>query len=324
MGAAACGGGDEPPPKVASQASVQAPMTDTSEPSSPAAPAGNAAPRIVDVRFEPERPTVADSVRAVVETADAEGDPVWLRYVWEIAGASIDGKSREISLQGAAKGARIDVTVVANDGKNESNPRSASTVIRNAPPRLERVEIEPGSEIVAGRPIVARPDARDADGDAIRFRYRWTVNGRQVSEEGAALSTEDLGRGDTVQVEIVASDASDDSEPLTSPKLTIVNAPPRILSLPVEPSHDGTFRYRVSAEDPDGDVDLQFHLEQAPDGMRIDALTGAITWAPSSDQLGTHTVSVVVDDLQGGRTRRTFEVTVGGPADAAPPAARAP
>ena len=56
--------------------------------------------------------------------------------------------------------------------------------------------------------------------------------------------------------------------------------------------------------------------------VRIDAPTGAITWVPSPDQVGVHTVAVVVDDLQGGRTRRTFNLRVGAPGDA-PPAAPA-
>ena len=80
----------------------------------------------------------------------------------------------------------------------------------------------------------------------------------------------------------------------------------------------------MSAKDPDGDTGLQFHLENAPDGMSIDALSGAITWVPASEQLGTHGVSVIVDDLQGGRVRHTFEVSVAPPDGAAPPASSAP
>ena len=325
MGVAACGGDDETAPTAAGEGLAQTATTAGPGSASPTAPAGNAPPRIVNVHFEPERPTADDTVRAVVETADPEGDSVWVRYVWKIGGSRIDTKARDLPLKGqrAARGDRIDVTVVASDGKNESETRSASTTIRNAPPRLERVEIEPAGDIFVGRPIVVRPDARDSDGDAVHFRYTWTVNGRPVFE-GAALSTENLRRGDVVQVEIVASDGRDDSEPFVIPELTVANAPPRIQSFPGEPSNDGTFRYRVSAEDPDGDTDLQFHLEKAPPGMNIDALTGAVTWIPLPDQLGTHAISVVVDDLQGGRSRHSFEVTVGAPADEAPPAAWAP
>ena len=71
--------------------------------------------------------------------------------------------------------------------------------------------------------------------------------------------------------------------------------------------------------DPDGDRNLQFHLEEAPDGMQIDQLSGAIRWVPRPDQVGTHTVSVIADDLQGGRGLHRFEITAGTP-DASPAA----
>ena len=194
------------------------------------------------------------------------------------------------------------------------------TSIRNAAPRLEGLAIEPGGPVVAGMDIVARPNARDADGDAVSFRYEWTVNGRSLREEGPVLSTRDLRRGDVAQVSVFADDGEDESEMLQSPKLAIVNAPPRIVSRPEATTEDGEFRYHVKAEDPDGDTDLQFRLEQAPDGMSVDPASGIITWQPTPGLSGTHEVSVMVDDLQGGLSRQTFEVVVHAPEGAAPPA----
>ena len=74
-------------------------------------------------------------------------------------------------------------------------------------------------------------------------------------------------------------------------------------------SGDGSF-HRVRAEDPDGDPELMFELDEPPDGMTIDAVTGAISWEPSAVQPGTHHVAVIVDDLNGGRTRQVIEITV--------------
>lgn len=323
-GVAACGGEDAPAPQTPAQVEPAASASATTETPSAVPEAGNATPVIGRVRFEPERPVTGDSVRAVVEASDPDGDPVWFHYVWELGGAPVDNESRELVLAGASKGDRLEVTVVANDGKGESGPTHAMTQVRNAPPRLERISIEPPGEIIAGMPIVVRPDGRDVDGDAVTFRYEWTVGGRPVPERGPSLSTEDLQRGDVVQVTVVATDGEDESEALVSPRLPIVNAAPRIVSRPSEASNDGVFRYQVSAEDPDGDMNLQFRLENAPEGMSIDALTGAVTWTPAPEQTGTFDVAVIVDDLQGGRVRHTFQVTVDPPGGAAPPASRAP
>ena len=120
-------------------------------------------------------------------------------------------------------------------------------------------------------------------------------------------------------VRVVAGDGTARSEPAEVP-IQIVNAPPRFVSRPPETLGDGGFVYRVAAEDPDGDRGLQFQLEKAPEGMEIDPLSGAIRWAPRPDQVGTHAVSVIADDLQGGRSRQSFELRVATP-DAVPAAA---
>lgn len=284
-----------------------------------AEPAANAAPRIERVRLEPERPTVGQTLRAVAEASDADGDALWFQYSWTIEGRPVALTGPELGLDGVSKDDEIEVRVVASDGKDESAGRSAGVRVANSPPRLVQVEIAPARQIVAGTPIVVRPEARDEDGDLVSFRYEWTVNGRRVPQAGAALPSDELRRGDTAVVTVVATDGEDESEPFAAPEVSVVNSPPRIVSKPGETSEDGAFRYRVVAEDPDGGAGLQYHLEKAPEGMTIDNLRGEIAWRPRPDQIGSHSVSVTVDDLQGGRSQQSFEVTVGDP-DAVPAA----
>jgi hypothetical protein len=49
-----------------------------------------------------------------------------------------------------------------------------------------------------------------------------------------------------------------------------------------------------SSSDPDND-DLTFSLDGAPSGMTIDG-SGSLTWTPADDQVGTHSVNVIVSD----------------------------
>ncbi len=279
----------------------------------------NAPPRIDAIEFEPERLIAGGTVRAVVQASDPDGDNLWFHYAWTIDGLPARSGTAELSLNVASRGDSVEVTVVAHDGAKESDPARESATLENAPPRLVRVEILPAGELVAGAPVIVRPEARDADGDPLTLHYEWTVNNRRQLEKGPSLDTKSLRRGDKVVVKIVASDGEDESEPFVSPTMEVANTPPRIVSKPGRPSADGVFRYRVAAEDPDGDPGLQFHLEKAPEGMEIDSMSGAIQWVPRRDQAGVHTVSVIADDLRGGRSRQRFEVTVGAPA--APPAA---
>ena len=99
-------------------------------------------------------------------------------------------------------------------------------------------------------------------------------------------------------------------EAVTSPPRPIVNAAPTIVSKPGPPSPDGVFRYRVVAEDPDGDRNLRFELMKAPEGMSIDPILGEATWRPKASQAGVHQIEVMVRDSHGDASALQFEVTV--------------
>ena len=69
------------------------------------------------------------------------------------------------------------------------------------------------------------------------------------------------------------------------------------------------YSYDVQATDPDGDT-LTYGLEVYPEGMWIEPDSGVIRWAPNFKQIGTHDVTVVVEDGRGGKTTQIFDVLV--------------
>jgi predicted transcriptional regulator len=78
-----------------------------------------------------------------------------------------------------------------------------------------------------------------------------------------------------------------------------VNSPPVLMPIPDQKINLGLkFSYDVNANDNNNDDlwKLKYSLESAPDGMTIDSDTGMITWKPSSDQIGMHTIKVLVTD----------------------------
>jgi hypothetical protein len=106
------------------------------------------------------------------------------------------------------------------------------------------------------------------------------------------------------------------------------NSPPEIVSTPGNSGTGAAYLYRVEARDPDGDRRLRFRLEEAPEGMVIDPITGSLSWTPPADAVGRHPVEVVVDDLQGGTDSQRFTVDIteeaaSGETDAASAAAEA-
>jgi hypothetical protein len=274
---------------------------------------------IHSVRFEPAEPASGERLRVLVQASDPEGDAIRFTYSWRLDDRPVHGNRDQLILQGFKKHDRVEVTVNATDGVSVSERVRAETRIRNRPPVITSVRVEPSQNLVAGVDLLAAPNLRDHDGDRVTEEYEWRVNGRRQQVEGNRFSTRGLDRGDRVQVTVQASDGESSSEPMESAVLVIGNTPPRFTSAPAPPDADGVFRYLVRATDPDGDRGLVFSLAEAPEGMVIDRSGGELVWEPGEEQVGVFPVAIVVDDRKGGKARQEFELTVGEPgADAAP------
>lgn len=315
-------GGDEPleratGPRMVPGAARQAALADGSGP--------NGAPAIESVGFQPARPGAGQLLRVVVEASDPDGDPLRFEYRWRVNGQEVAQGGEKIRLSGTRKGDAVRVTVTASDGREKSAPFEASVRIGNRPPQLASLQVEPVNQVGAGEDITARAEASDPDGDPLSFHYTWTVNGAQAGGNGPVFSTRGLGRGDKVRVQVVARDGQDSSRAIRSPEIAVGNGVPVIVSQAGPPGPDGVFRYRVRAEDPDGDPGLRFSLVTAPEGMTVTPERGEIRWTPRPDQEGRHTVEVRVEDIHGASATQRFELRVGAAGlEAAPPASAIP
>ena len=89
------------------------------------------------------------------------------------------------------------------------------------------------------------------------------------------------------------------------------NDTPAITSLPPTTASEGVmFRYQVKAEDPDGaNAKLFYRLVQGPHSMKI-AYTGEVTWLPTNDDVGGHSVMIEVVDEYGAREQQSFSLQV--------------
>jgi hypothetical protein len=320
-GSSACG--DEEPLSRASGPSMQ-PSLNREAASTRPPRASNRAPRVEAVRIEPDRPGAGGSVTVVVEASDPDGDPLSYRYQWRAGGVAARGST--FTALHARKGDVIELIVTANDGLAQSAPFRVTTLVHNSVPELSGIRIEPEGEITAGRELKVEPEGRDADGDAISYRYVWWVNGSTVDQTGPVFSTAGLRRDDRIRVQVVATDGDGLSDAFESREFILANAAPVILSEPGAAGADGVFRYEVRAEDPDGDHPLRTRLASAPDGMKIVSDVGAVEWRPRADQAGEHAVEVVVEDALGGRASQRFRLVVGDTPPAAPasPGSRIP
>ena len=187
------------------------------------------------------------------------------------------------------KGDIIKAVVTKNSKEYFSNEIS----ILNTPPRINRAEMFPALP-KTGDPLSVEVNAQDVDGDTIYYTYKWTLNGKQLSDENY-LRTE-LKRDDMIVVEIIPYD-SDDTGSKIFVKNKVFNSPPIVSEN--NPSLDGkTYTYQLKATDPDGDV-LTYKVVEGPEDMSIDP-SGLITWLVDPKNIGRNEFKVSVNDNNGG------------------------
>jgi hypothetical protein len=306
----ACGSGEPPQPKPTPIGGKTTPIGAATLGEGEAGLEGGHPPVIRRVDLRPSRPIPGNIIEANVEVFDPDGDEVSLSYAWAVEGSRVGDDRSTLLLGDAPKGSVIRLTVIARDGDSKSPAEIVSVRVANRPPTMLGVVIEPLDEVRANRDIAANPRAQDPDGDPLEYTYRWRVNGEQVEADGPVLTADNYERGDEIDLTVVARDGEESSEPLNSAPFTVANSPPRITSTPGAFDEDGTFRYAVLAEDPDGDRALRYQLVAGPDGMEIDVVSGELTWTPTPDQAGSHPVTIEVGDRKGGLTAQSFDIRV--------------
>ena len=283
--------------------------------------ATNEPPLIRSVRLQPARPASGESVRAVVDAFDPDGDPVDLTFDWSVGGQRVAARTAETELAWSRKGDEIRVSVTPSDGHVEGQRFEMATHVRNRAPEIRSLQVDPVEGVRVGDEITAEVIAEDPDGDEVSLVYRWVVDGRITGDAGPRFSTQGLDRGDRIGLRVSASDGEGRDDRSLDREVVLANRAPVITSRPGGTDPDGVFRYRVQAEDPDGDRLLHFRLAERPDGMQIDARRGDVEWRPRPDQDGRHVVAIAVSDGHDGEDIQRFELDVEGVAQPpAPPA----
>jgi hypothetical protein len=299
----ACGGGDE--------------ITPTAEQTSAIDAAGNVTvasigeePTITRIHFRPGAPVSGERLTAQVGLQGGSRSGAQLEFQWEVGGRKFPGDGSTIDIPQLKRGDAVRVTVVATNEYGSSSPRSLTAKVENQPPRITSLRLREGESVDDGQLWMIEVNGTDPDGDELSYIYSWMVNGRSSGETGDRFATSKLKRGDEVQAEVIASDGEDESDIASTGTVTIANSAPDIVSTPPRLDSNGRFDYQVMAKDADGDRLLRYELLSAPVGMKLDDLSGRVTWKPTPEQAGQHRIEIAVDDRRGGRSTQVFELAI--------------
>ena len=144
------------------------------------------------------------------------------------------------------------------------------------------------------------------------YTYRWKVNDRIIREAtGSSLILSPFKKGDLITVTVTPHDGTTDGLAVESPLVAIHSVAPslelkamRQARKPGEP-----IELQLVGVAPDGDP-IVFSLEPPlVSGMTIDRRSGKISWALKPDQKGSFRFGAAVEDDQGAKVTKTFDIT---------------
>ncbi len=186
-----------------------------------------------------------------------------------------------------------------------------STVAKNSAEALPQVKSLRVTPLPAfpGSLLKAEAENTDTQGNRFDFEYEWRRNDEVLAgETGQELDTTGFRKGDLIVVTVTPSLGKVRGEPRSSLQQLMHNRPPTIVSTPSGGITAGKFSYQLHAEDPDSDH-LTYSLNNASDGMAIDAETGLLEWLVPDAANGKKLIQIVVTDGDASAFQ-SFELTV--------------
>ena len=112
---------------------------------------------------------------------------------------------------------------------------SKSQIQTNGPPIITSVNIVPQTpNKESDLDVITR--SQDPDGDPVTYYYQWMKNNEEISgEDKNILKSGNFKKGDLIQVRVTPSDGKVEGKPFLSVPVKILNSPPVIQEVRIEP-----------------------------------------------------------------------------------------
>jgi hypothetical protein len=177
------------------------------------------------------------------------------------------------------------LTAVAAQNVNENSPLTF-TLAATDPDKEDEGKLKYSSEnLPAGATL-----------DPTTGTFNWTPTFLQAGPNSVNVKVTDSGNltaAQTVEITVVN-----------------VNRPP-VLNEVQDGSvfENNVIAFTVTGSDEDSDDQLNYSMENLPDGAKFDEKTGAFSWTPTYEQAGEYNLTTILDDGTE-QTRATFKITV--------------
>jgi hypothetical protein len=255
----------------------------------------DAAPEAPKVAIAPLVPHTGDTLSSglLFGARDPDRDAVNYRVSWTRNGQPA-GQTGALSVNGAEvhKGDTWAVTYLPSDGALDGPPASAQVTVVNSLPTKPRVAVSDASPALSDSVKVFVTEAsRDADGDTVRYEYKWSVEeekgdttGSRMAKMAGASALLGAANGDKTQLtsgefhkhqRILVAVTPIDSDNARGPTATVEilprNTPPTTPFVNLEPKIPTTetgLKVALSTPATDADNDaLTYHYKWYRDGV---------------------------------------------------------
>ncbi len=271
-----------------------------------------------EISIGPENPTTINVLTAVTESSDSDGDSVSWSFDWFIDGEEQSDYADAPILPWhlTSRGQEIAVEGTPFDGIEEGETVvSELVVIRNDPPLVDGVFIDPSELYEASAATCVAGGYLDQDGDPEgEAIVRWLVDEVEVSTD-SRIDGDVFSRGQSVQCALRPFDGLDLGEEVVSETVFVLNTPPDLSQAsvtlsPNAPTESDTVTYTVSGvTDDDGDSMVTYPtwtINGTVEATSVTELTGS-----SFDKGDSLQVQLEVwDDTDSGGTVSSNSVTV--------------
>jgi outer membrane protein assembly factor BamB len=270
---------------------------------------GNTPPSPPRIVLEPARPKGGDTIKLVVtEPAhDVDGEKVTLQIAWTREGKPTGTGKETLPPEAFKKHERVRVLVTPQDGEGPGAPAAYEVMVEDTPPTAPVVAFSSERPTVtAPLKVLVKTPAKDADGDELKYQYRWILDGSPVAMTGDAdrakpapfrpgpaaamvqveadrnkadfwtslseVPEKFLRKGQRWTVEVRAHDGELPG-PIARASTVILNSPPpapRLVFAPERPRRvDGISVHIEQPPDADGDV-ITYRYAWTRDGQRVE------------------------------------------------------
>ena len=229
----------------------------------------------------PQAPTTLDDL-VVSWAADANvGEGVSYEVRWTVDGRPVEALRGQdtVPASSTAKGQVWGVQVTPENEGKVGEASSASVTVVNTPATAS-VRFTPSAPVTTDE-VEAVLDITDPDGDEVRVRWSWTVDGEAAGFGTGAVPAGATRKGQVWEVSAFLHDGEIENPVPAVADFTVGNTPPSVASATVLPSQPGRFD-TLSCEpsgwaDDDGDAEA-YRVAWLADGTEISAaptLSGA-------------------------------------------------